>query len=148
MTPKQERFCQEYVKDYHATNAAIRAGYSKKSAYSIGSENLNKPEIHTCIVELGQTSAEELGFTKRRILLKLWDVVEKSFEGAPKTDKDGQPVVVTLEGKTITVYDWSPSGTTKALELFMKHAGLLVERHEIGGGIELRINGVNIENLK
>lgn len=148
MTPKQERFCQEYVKDYHATNAYVRAGYSENGAAQSASTLLTNPKIHARIVELGQTSAEELGFTKRRILLKLWDVVDKSFEGAPKTDKDGQPVVVTLDGKTITVYDWSPSGTTKALELFMKHAGLLVERHEIGGGIELRINGVSIENLK
>ena len=42
---KQRLFCIEYLKDFNSTQAAIRAGYSKKTAYSIGNENLKKPEI-------------------------------------------------------------------------------------------------------
>jgi phage terminase small subunit len=49
MTPKQQRFCDEYLIDLNATQAAIRAGYSKKTAYSIGIENLRKPEIKSYI---------------------------------------------------------------------------------------------------
>ena len=49
MTKKQKRFCDEYLIDCNATQAAIRAGYSKKTAYSIGQENLNKPEIKAYI---------------------------------------------------------------------------------------------------
>ena len=45
LTAKQERFCEEYLIDLNATQAAIRAGYSVESAGSIGSENLTKPEI-------------------------------------------------------------------------------------------------------
>ncbi len=45
MTLKQRRFCDEYLIDLNATAAAIRAGYSRKTAYSIGSENLKKPEL-------------------------------------------------------------------------------------------------------
>lgn len=45
LTDKQELFCVEYVKDLNATQAAIRAGYSEHTAYSIGWENLRKPEI-------------------------------------------------------------------------------------------------------
>ena len=45
MTEKQKRFCDEYLTDLNATQAAIRAGYSKKTAYSIGEENLRKPEL-------------------------------------------------------------------------------------------------------
>ncbi len=45
MTEKQNQFCEEYLKDFNATKAAIRAGYSEKTAYSIGNENLKKPEI-------------------------------------------------------------------------------------------------------
>ncbi len=54
LTPKQKRFCEEYVVDFNATQAAIRAGYSKKSAYSIGPENLKKPKIRNYIRELKQ----------------------------------------------------------------------------------------------
>ena len=45
MTPKQMRFINEYLIDLNATQAAIRAGYSVRTAYSIGQENLKKPEI-------------------------------------------------------------------------------------------------------
>lgn len=49
---KQEQFCQQYIKDFNATQAASRAGYSLKTAYSIGSELLKKPEIIARIQEL------------------------------------------------------------------------------------------------
>jgi phage terminase small subunit len=49
LTAKMKRFCEEYMKDLNATQAAIRSGYSKKTAYSIGQENLKKPEIKTYI---------------------------------------------------------------------------------------------------
>ena len=44
MTEKQKLFCEEYLIDLNATQAALRAGYSEKTAYSIGNENLKKPE--------------------------------------------------------------------------------------------------------
>ena len=49
LTARQERFCREYIIDYNATKAAVRAGYSEKTAKSIGSENLTKPDIRTYI---------------------------------------------------------------------------------------------------
>lgn len=49
MTKKQKRFCDEYLIDCNATQAAIRAGYSEKTAYSIGVENLKKLEIKSYI---------------------------------------------------------------------------------------------------
>lgn len=45
LTAKQQRFCDEYLIDLNATQAAIRAGYSKKTAKQIGNENLSKPDI-------------------------------------------------------------------------------------------------------
>lgn len=52
LTVKQKRFCEEYIVDCNATQAAIRAGYSKKTAYSIGEQNLKKLEIKTYIDEM------------------------------------------------------------------------------------------------
>ncbi len=49
MSVKQQRFVEEYLVDHNATQAAIRAGYSPKTAYSIGHENLKKPEIAAAI---------------------------------------------------------------------------------------------------
>jgi len=45
LTPKQLRFCQEYIIDFNATQAVIRAGYSKKTAYSQGQRLLKNVEI-------------------------------------------------------------------------------------------------------
>ena len=45
MTAKQKRFCDEYLIDLNATQAAIRAGYSEKTARAMGAENLTKPYI-------------------------------------------------------------------------------------------------------
>lgn len=49
LTPKQQRFVAEYLVDLNATQAAIRAGYRAASAYSIGSENLRKPEVAAAV---------------------------------------------------------------------------------------------------
>lgn len=62
LTDKEKRFCQEYIIDFNGTQAAIRAGYSSKTAYAIACEMLQKPKIRTVIdkrlVELS-LSAEE-----------------------------------------------------------------------------------------
>ena len=49
LTAKQQRFCDEYLIDLNATQAAIRAGYSKRTANRIASENLLKPDIRKYI---------------------------------------------------------------------------------------------------
>jgi len=51
MNARQKRFCDEYLVDCNAKQAAIRAGYSEKTAHSIGTENLNKPELKNYIDE-------------------------------------------------------------------------------------------------
>ncbi len=49
LTTKQQKFCNEYIKSGNAKDAATKAGYSPKTAYSIGNENLNKPELKAYI---------------------------------------------------------------------------------------------------
>ena len=49
LTPKQQRFVEEYLIDLNATQAAIRAGYSNKTAGQVGYENLRKPEIQQAV---------------------------------------------------------------------------------------------------
>ncbi len=68
LTPKQELFCQEYIIDLNATQAAIRSGYSAKTAYSIGEENLKKPDIDLRIKELMKVRSERTEITQDRVL--------------------------------------------------------------------------------
>ena len=71
MTDKQKRFCEEYLIDSNATKAAIRAGYSKKTAKEIGCENLTKPNIKEYIERKQQETSTELQITFESQLLDL-----------------------------------------------------------------------------
>jgi phage terminase small subunit len=51
LTPKQQRFVEEYLVDLNATQAAIRSGYSARTAEKIGSENIRKPEIAAALAQ-------------------------------------------------------------------------------------------------
>lgn len=82
MTPKQERFVQEYLIDGNATQAAIRAGYSAHTARAIGQENLTKPAIADAVAEGKRKGAEKAGITRDRILNGLLKEAEYYGEGA------------------------------------------------------------------
>ena len=68
LTAKQEKFCYEYVLHLNATKAALNAGYSENSAYSIGSENLYKPEIQARIQYMKDNLAETAGLSALRVI--------------------------------------------------------------------------------
>lgn len=68
LTPKQQRFVEEYLVDLNATQAAIRAGYSGKTAGAIGHENLMKPEIQAALSEARANLAEKTDITPERVL--------------------------------------------------------------------------------
>ena len=68
LTPKQERFCQEYMIDLNATAAAKRAGYSKKTAFTIGTENLRKPLVAEKIKGLKQGIAHSTDLTVAKVV--------------------------------------------------------------------------------
>lgn len=71
MTPKQQRFVQEYLVDLNATQAAIRAGYSIKTARSVGAENLTKPDIAAEIAARRAILSQKLEITQERVLQEL-----------------------------------------------------------------------------
>ncbi len=106
MTPKQARFVSEYMIDLNATQAAIRAGYSAKTAYSIGNENLNKPEIAAEIAAMQGKIAGKLEITAEKVLRDLEEVRTKALS-------EGQ---------------FAPA--VRAIELHGKHIGMFVERTE------------------
>ena len=71
LTDKQEQFCQEYLIDLNATQAAIRAGYSEKTARSVGCENLTKPDIVERIAERQKERAERMQISQDKVLSEL-----------------------------------------------------------------------------
>lgn len=68
LTAKQAAFVAEYLIDLNATQAAIRAGYSEKTAPFIGSENLKKPNIDAAIQAAQQKRSDRTEITQDRVL--------------------------------------------------------------------------------
>jgi len=71
LTPKQLAFCQEYLCDLNATQAAIRAGYSEKTAKETGYENLTKPHIQALISERQAERSKRTEITQDWVLREL-----------------------------------------------------------------------------
>lgn len=71
LTERQARFVAEYLVDLNATEAAKRAGYSEKTAYSIGFENLRKPEIQDAIQTAMAQREKRTAITQDRVLQEL-----------------------------------------------------------------------------
>ncbi len=74
LTPKQTAFVHEYLVDLNATQAALRAGYSKKTAFRIGSENLQKPEIAAALQDAMAKRAKRTAITADNVLRELWAI--------------------------------------------------------------------------
>ena len=104
LTPQQKRFCEEYLVDFNATQAAIRAKYAKKSASSMGYENLQKHQIRTYISELVKARSQRLQVTADRVLEELAKIAFAN-EGEKTGDK------------------------LKALDVLVKHVGINKQYH-------------------
>ena len=137
MTEKQKRFCDEYLIDLNATQAAIRAGYSERTAYSIGTENLRKPEISAYI----NSRMEE----KNKELIADQDEVLKYLTSVMRGESTSEEIVVEGTGdgcSTARAIEKAPSekDRLKAAELLGKRYGLYTERIEEKVDMELNIN--------
>lgn len=103
MTAKQMRFCDEYLIDLNATQAAIRAGYSEKTATVIGSENLTKPYIREYIDKRLAEKEEALVAKQDEVMKYLTAVMRR---------EEKENVVVTLS-KEVTKYVPDEKGTMR-----------------------------------
>lgn len=81
LSAKQERFCNEYLIDYNATQAAIRAGYSQKTAPVIGNENLKKPNVQERIRSLSQFQQKKTQITGEMVIAELAKIAFSDVRG-------------------------------------------------------------------
>lgn len=136
MTKKQKRFCDEYLIDLNATQAAIRAGYSKKTAYSIGVENLKKPDIKKYISE---RMAE-----KESALIADQDEVLRYLTAVMRGESRSSVVVVESTGDFTSAareMEKAPDEKEKlkAAELLGKRYGIYTDRTEQAVDMDLKI---------
>lgn len=128
MTEKQKKFIDEYLIDLNATQAAIRAGYNKKTAYAIGSENLKKLEIQRSIAEKQEEIKSEAIAERTEILETLTAIM--------RNQKQEEVVVVEkqADGTSLAVKikkDVATKDRIKAAELLGKRYSMFTEKLNI-----------------
>lgn len=134
MTAKQQRFADEYLIDCNATKAAIRAGYSEKTAYSVGQRMLKNVEvknyIDACLAEISSARVAD----GKEVLEYLTAVMRgQHTEETLCLDGDGMQRKINI--------DVSAKDRLKAAELIGKRYGLFKENLDVTGGIPVVISG-------
>lgn len=122
LTPKQKLFVDEYLVDLNATQAAIRAGYSEKTAYSIGNENLMKPEIAKAIQNAQQKRQERTEITQDCVVQEIADNAFRPASDAQESDfkHASKAKYLDMLCKHLGVYDKeTASGTTRETGVVM-----------------------------
>lgn len=120
MTPKQKAFCEEYLIDMNATKAAIRAGYSKKTARSTAAENMTKPYISEYIKELMEQKSKERIASQNEVL----EFLTRGMRGEIKDQ-------FNLEA--------SFQDRIKCSELLGKRYGTFVEKKDLNAKVDTEI---------
>jgi phage terminase small subunit len=124
LTLKQQRFVDEYLVDLNATQAAIRAGYSEKTARSIGDENLTKPDIATAIQEAMKKRSERTKVDADYVIQTIVDTIERCKQAEPVRDR---------EGNETGEYKFEPNAVLKGAELLGKHLKMFTDKTELSG---------------
>lgn len=125
LTPRQKAFCQEYVVDFNATQATIRAGYSPKNADKQGYLNLMNEGIRAYISDLTLSKqAKIVSVTPDYIVQKINEIIQKD--------------------------DGKDADKLRGLELLARHLGMFIDRTEISGkdGEAIKIERAEAESAE
>lgn len=130
---KQERFVCEYLKDLNATQAAIRAGYSEKSAGQIGAENLRKPAIKAAI----EAKLEEMNNSAIADATETLEYLTSVMRG----EEEDEVLRLSGEGtQSKTSLRVAAKDRTKAAELLGRYHGLFNDKVNVNGDMELSVS--------
>ena len=158
MNQKQKAFATEYVIDYNATQAAIRAGYSEKAAYNQGNRLMKNDEVQAMIEELEEASSERTAITKDMVVKELAKIAfvdpRKLFDegGRPKDIRFLDPDTAAALSSVDIYEEFDYNGDEKelmgytkkykwadklrALEMLGKHLGMFTDKVHVEGTVE------------
>lgn len=154
MTAKQKRFCDEYLIDLNATQAAIRAGYSEKTAYSSGQRMLKNVEVKDYIEQRMAEKEAELIADQDEVLKYLTSVMRREYcenvvvtisekKSFYEPDTNGTMRKVTEEKEEAQIVEIPArlSDANKAAELLGRRYGLFKDSVDLNGAIPVVISG-------
>ncbi len=156
LTQKQQQFVEEYLVDLNATQAAIRAGYSAKTADVQGSRMLGNVKVQQAISEAMAERSKRTGVNQDRVVLELAKIAFVKMTDI--VDKQGKIKITATEDDLACIesvkYKRSKSDTgssverevkiaskLKALEMLGKHLGMWNEKLDVNVNIPVVISG-------
>lgn len=125
LTAKQELFVQEYLVDLNATQAAIRVGYSPKTAYSQASRMLRNVKVSEAVAEANKKRLDETKIDAAYVLRQAVKVHERCLQEEPVMIREGDKWVESGE------YKFDSAGANKALDMVGKHVSVLAFNNSV-----------------
>jgi len=137
LSVKQELFIKEYLVDFNATQAAIRAGYSEKTSYSIGFENLKKPEIQVAIAQAIKERTKSVDLSVEWVLEGFKEIRERCMQV--------KPVMVKVNGEWVESgeFKFDSAGANKANENIGRYFKMFTDNMKMSGELDLKGISVN-----
>lgn len=161
LTEKQKKFAREYLKDFNGARAARDAGYSKKTADRIASENLRKPEVVEYLNELQEKKKKKFELSEEKVMNELSAIAfsritdyAQIYEGINLLGKPATKVLFTptyklddLQIAAISEISQNEKGVIKlklenkieALKLIGKQIGMFKDKVDVGGKLETNL---------
>ena len=137
LTAKQQRFIDEYLVDFNATQAAIRAGYREKAAYQTGAMNLRKPQIQAEIARRQRDLQKRTEVSQDRVVKELARIAFADASVVCVTDFDDltEDQRAAIQGIKPTNSGWEIKlcDKIKALELLGRHIGMFNDKLSLSG---------------
>lgn len=121
LTPKQQAFVDEYLISFNATQAAIKAGYSKNTACAIGVENLRKPQIKEAIQKAIAERQERTHITQDEVIGEIAKNAFKEASDAPDSDfkHASKAKYLDMLCKHLGAYDGANRETEEKVEIII-----------------------------
>lgn len=145
LTPKQEAFVREYLLDLNATQAAIRAGYSAKTAEVQGCRLLRNAQVSAAVTEAQTKRAERVEIDADYVLRQAVKLHERCMqEVSPIIDRKGQQVTDEAGNP---LFEFNAAGAAKALELVGRHVSIQAFKEKIDLNAKVELEAMTEEQL-
>lgn len=146
LTPKQEAFVREYLLDLNATQAAIRAGYSAKTAEQQGSRLLRNVQVAAALSDAQTKRAERVEIDADYVLRQAVKLHERCMqEVSPIVDRKGQQVTDEAGNP---LFEFNAAGAAKALELVGRHVSIQAFKEKIDLNAKVEVETLTDEALE
>lgn len=139
LNDRQKRFCEEYLIDFNGTQAAIRAGYSVKTANEQAARLLANVSISEHINSLKNKLSEQTGITAQWVINRFVEISDRCMQAVPVMIRNDEGAMVE-SGE----YKFDSNGANKATEMIGKHIGFF----EADNGqkiVTININGRKLD---